>query len=178
MKKIFYLIPALFILHSCTETNSTSSVLEENNEIFDTHVETFKNHFLKGFEEENLELMLSMYADSLSWDGPNEGGVTFNKSDLSGVIQNYLENFDDIKLNNQLYFGGSIYSTPMEPSNDPNYVRVVGTWTNTHTASGAPTTIKWHAVMWFNEDGKVYRGTDWMDVSSLEDQIMRHVNNE
>ena len=178
MKKSLLFIITIIVIYSCSESSSNRSEFEANNQIFNNHVETFKNHFLKGFEEENLELMLSMYADSLSWDGPNEGGVTFNKSDLSGVIQNYLENFDDIKLNNQLYFGGSIYSTPMEPSNDPDYIRVVGTWTNTHTASGAPTTIKWHAVMWFNEDGKVYRGTDWMDVSSLENQIMRHVNNE
>lgn len=178
MKKIVYLLAILFVIYSCAETTSTNSAYDENNEIFNTHVETFKNHFLKGFEEENLELMLSMYADSLSWDGPNEGGVSFNKSDLSGVITSYLENFDDIKLNNQLYFGGSVYSNPMEPFEDPNYIRVVGTWTNTHTATGVPTTLKWHAVMWFNEDGKVYRGTDWMDVSSLESQIMRQANND
>ena len=176
MKKLIFLFIAMMII-SCNETNQNDTAYAENNQIFNTHVETFKNHFLKGFEEENLELMLSMYADSLSWDGPNEGGVTFNKSDLSDVITNYIENFDNIKLNNQLYFGGSVYSNPMEPFDDPNYIRVVGTWTNMHTATGVPTTLKWHAVMWFNEDGKVYRGTDWMDVSSLESQIMRQANN-
>jgi hypothetical protein len=29
--------------------------------------------------------------------------------------------------------------------------------------------------MWFNEDGKVYRGSDWMDVASLEGQISRQL---
>ena len=81
MKKLIFLFIAMMII-SCNETNQNDTAYAENNQIFNTHVETFKNHFLKGFEEENLELMLSMYADSLSWDGPNEGGVTFNKSDL------------------------------------------------------------------------------------------------
>jgi hypothetical protein len=30
--------------------------------------------------------------------------------------------------------------------------------------------------MWFNEDGKVYRGSDWMDVASLENQVLRQLN--
>ena len=174
MKKITLTLVAAVLL-SCNEPNHQQADFAKNNEIFDTHVETFKNHFLKGFEEENVELMLSMYADSISWDGPNEGGVTFSKEDLSEVFINYIENFDDIKLNDQLYFGGSVYANPMEPFSDPDYIRVVGTWTNVHAATGIPTTLKWHAVMWFNEDGKVYRGSDWMDVASLEGQISRQL---
>ena len=174
MKNSILLLVAAIAL-SCNQPTLQQTDYENNKQIFNTHVETFKDHFLKGFEEENLELMLSMYADTLSWDGPNEGGVTFTKEDLSGVISNYLENFDEIKLNDQLYFGGSVYANPMEPFDDPNYIRVVGTWTNIHTESGVPTTLKWHAVMWFNEDGKVYRGSDWMDVSSLEGQISRQL---
>jgi len=29
--------------------------------------------------------------------------------------------------------------------------------------------------MWFNEDGKVYRGSDWMDVAGIEKQIAREI---
>ena len=161
MKKITLTLVAAVLL-SCNEPTHQQTDFAKNNEIFNKHVETFKNHFLKGFEEENVELMLAMYDDSISWDGPNEGGVAFSKEDLSEVFINYIENFDDIQLNDQLYFGGSVYANPMEPFSDPNYIRVVGTWTNVHTATGLPTTLKWHAVMWFNEDGKVYRGTDWI----------------
>ena len=78
MKKITLTLVAAVLL-SCNEPTHQQADFAKNNEIFDTHVETFKNHFLKGFEEENVELMLSMYADSISWDGPNEGGVTFSK---------------------------------------------------------------------------------------------------
>lgn len=178
MKNFYYLLTIVLTFTSCLQQSDTTSEFEKNNAVFNSHVTTFKNHFLKGFEEENLELMLSMYADSLSWDGPNEGGLPFTKSDISDVISNYLDNFDNIKLNDQLYFGGSTYANPMEPFSNPNYIRVVGTWTNTHTETGLPTTLKWHAVMWFNEDGKVYRGSDWMDVSSLENQILRQLNGE
>lgn len=178
MKKTIYFLLGCALLWSCNPQQETAAKYEENNALFLKNVDTFKNHFLKGFATENKELMLEMYADSLEWNGPNEAGIPFNKEDIGEVFDNYFENFDDIQLNNPLFFGGSIYSTPMEPSDNPNYLRVVGTWTNKHTASGATTSLKWHVVMWFNEDGKVYRGSDWMDVSSLENQISRQMENE
>lgn len=171
MKKTIFLLIFAMTLMSCNQESKSNAEYEANNAIFLKNVETFKNHFLKGFETKNLDLMMEMYADSLVWDGPNAGGVKFNKEDLSKTLTNYLENFNDIKLNNQLYFGGSVYASPMKPFSNPNYIRVVGKWTNTHIESGVPTSLKWHAVMWFDNDGKVYRGTDWMDVSSLESQI-------
>ena len=54
MKKLIFLFIAMMII-SCNETNQNDTAYAENNQIFNTHVETFKNHFLKGFEEENLE---------------------------------------------------------------------------------------------------------------------------
>ena len=90
--KTFTLTLVAVVLLSCNQPTRQQTDFAANNEIFNTHVATFKNHFLKGFEEENVELMLSMYADSISWDGPNEGGVTFSKEDLSEVFINYMEN--------------------------------------------------------------------------------------
>lgn len=50
MKKLIFLFIAMMII-SCNETNQNDTAYAENNQIFNTHVETFKNHFLKGFEE-------------------------------------------------------------------------------------------------------------------------------
>jgi hypothetical protein len=175
MKKIIYTILCAAFLISCENVNPSDGEYQSNNKIFNTHVDTFKNHFLKGFETNNLDLMLEMYSDSLKWNGPNEGGVEWGKNEISNVFSFYLENFEQIELKNQLYFGGSVYRTDAAPSDDPNYVRVVGTWHSTHKETSVVTKTKWHAVMWFDKDGKVYRGSDWMDVAGIEKQIARQM---
>ena len=178
MKKLIYSLLSVFFVLACNTIKESTPNNEVNKKRFTKHVETFKNHFLKGFETNDLNLMLEMYADSLSWNGPIEGGVEWNKSDISAVFSNYLENFEDIELTKQLYFGGSVYSAQGEPSSDPDYVRVVGVWSTKHKESGVLTSTKWHSVMWFNEDGKVYRGTDWMDVSGIENQVKKGLENQ
>jgi hypothetical protein len=175
MKKIIYLTLSVFIFISCKNDDSLNSNYEANNMTFNKHVQTFKNHFLKGFETKNLDLMAEMYADSLKWNGPNEAGDDWGKKEISDVFGFYIDNFDKIELKDQLYFGGTVYAAQGKPSSDPNYIRVVGTWNSTHKATGVVTKTKWHTVMWFNEDGKVYKGSDWMDVSGIEKQIAREM---
>ena len=175
MKRNIVLILSIMLIVSCQTDNAKDSNYEANNMIFSKHVDTFKNHFLKGFETKNIELMLEMYSDSLYWNGPNEGGDDWGKKEISDVFSFYIENFDKIELKDQLYFGGTVYSAQGNPSSNPDYVRVVGTWHSTHKETNVETKTKWHAVMWFNEDGKVYRGSDWMDVAGIEKQIARGI---
>ena len=177
MKKIIFLTLSLVFFFSCENSVTTDKNYEANNTIFNNHVNTFKNHFLKGFETNNLDLMLEMYSDSLIWNGPNEAGVDWGKNEISDVFSFYLENFEQIELKNQLYLGGSVYRADAEPSSNPDYLRVVGTWHSTHRETGILTKTKWHAVMWFDKDGKVYRGSNWMDVSGIEKQIARQQMN-
>ena len=74
MRRNIVLILSIMLIVSCQTDNAKDSNYEANNMIFSKHVDTFKNHFLKGFETKNIELMLEMYSDSLYWNGPNEGG--------------------------------------------------------------------------------------------------------
>lgn len=111
MKRKIGLILSIMLIVSCENNNATNSNYEADNMIFNKHVDTFKNHFLKGFETKNTELMLEMYSDSLYWNGPNEGGDDWGKKEISDVFSFYIENFDKIELKDQLYFGRRFFST-------------------------------------------------------------------
>ena len=51
MKKKIGLILSMIFIISCQNDNVKNSNYEANNMIFSKHVDTFKNHFLKGFED-------------------------------------------------------------------------------------------------------------------------------
>ena len=50
MRKITLTLVAVVLL-SCNEPTHQQADFAKNNEIFNTHVETFKNHFLKGLKK-------------------------------------------------------------------------------------------------------------------------------
>ena len=97
--------------------------------------------------------------------------------------EQYFEEFDNLTFlpgdggidSKGAYWGGSYYSEVGESTSEPNGVRVYGTWTGTHTATGATTYNKWYAVIAFNEDGKAVMFSDWMDGSGMQAQIEAHV---
>ena len=71
---------------------------------------------------------------------------------------------------------GSLYSEG-ETNTEPNVMRVYGTWTSVHSATGAKTGTKWYGVLNFNDDNKIATFSDWMDVNGIQVQIENFVNN-
>jgi hypothetical protein len=111
------------------------------------------------------------------------GNIILSKDDMVNTAEQYFAEFDNLTFlpgdggidSKGAYWGGSYYSEVGESTSEPNGVRVYGTWTGTHTATGAITYNKWYAVIAFNEDGKVVMFSDWMDVSGMQAQIEKHV---
>ena len=170
MNKIILLTLSALVL-SCGQTAKNIDTSKDK-ELFNKNVKSFKNKFVAGFKSEDPELMMSLFADSLKWNNPEAvSGVFKSKQDLSEAINFYLNEFDDITFLNDVYFGGSHYSSENEASSSPSAVRIFGDWNTIHTRTNTNIAHKWMAIIWFNEDGKVYQFVDYFDVSGLALQI-------
>ena len=98
MKNIIIII-AVTLFVSCINDSGTtiindSGVTEEQEAIFERNVNAFKNGIVKGFKEENIDISMDMFADSLKWNNPEAilGGESKSYQDLKGVLTFYMEN--------------------------------------------------------------------------------------
>ena len=167
MKKIFLSILMLSLMYNC-DNNSVPSA--EDNATFYKNVESWKD-VVSGFSSEDPEKVMSIFADSLKWNNP-EALMNVNKSkeDLTAAVNFYISTFDNIKFTEDVYYGGSLYSTE-EASASPNGLRIYGNWVFNDPETGVEVSYKWMGVAQFNEDGKVHNFADWFDVSSIPSQI-------
>ena len=145
-------------------------IIAEDNATFNKNVEAWKN-VVSGFSSEDPEKVMSIFADSLKWNNP-EALMNVNKSkeDLTAAVNFYISTFDNIKFTEDVYYGGSLYSTE-EASVSPNGLRIYGNWVFNDPETGVEVSYKWMGVAQFNEDGKVHNFADWFDVSSIPSQI-------
>ena len=162
MRKLAILLIILFV--SCQ--TPTSLVSETNSNTFEQNVQTIKDTWILGFEEENLEKAISFMADSIKWTGPN--GNTVGMESLKQSIQYWMETFDEMTYSegdglpgtDVGFWGGNTYPASQAMSG-PNNVRMYGTWSMKNTATGKTAKTKHYAVLTFNEDGKVHTATEY-----------------
>ena len=167
MKNIVLTLFTLTFIMSCT---SDSGPTEQDTATFSNHVESWKMA-ASGFTSEDPEKVMSIFADSLTWNNPEAlMNVTKTKADLTAAVNFYINTFDNITFTEDVYYGGSLYSSE-ETSSSPNGLRVYGNWSFTDPETGADVAYKWMGVLRFNEDGKVFDFADWFDVSSIPSQI-------
>ena len=96
--------------------------------------------------------------------------VNKSKEDLTAAVNFYISTFDNIKFTEDVYYGGSLYSSE-ETSASPNGLRIYGNWVFNDPETGVEVSYKWMGVAQFNKDGKVHNFADWFDVSSIPSQI-------
>ena len=162
MRKLAILLIILFV--SCQAP--TSGVSETDSNTFEQNVQTIKDTWIQGFEEENLEKAISFMADSIKWTGPN--GNTVGMESLKESIQYWMETFDEMTYSegdglpgtDVGFWGGNTYPISQAMSG-PNNVRMYGTWSMNNTATGKTAKTKHYAVLTFNEDGKVHTATEY-----------------
>ena len=162
MRKLAILLIILFV--SCQ--TPTSGVSETDSNTFEQNVQTIKDTWIQGFEEENLEKAISFMADSIKWTGPN--GNTVGMESLKESIQYWMETFDEMTYSegdglpgtDVGFWGGNTYPESQAMSG-PNNVRMYGTWSMKNTATGKTAKTKHYAVLTFNEDGKVHTATEY-----------------
>ena len=162
MRKLAILLIILFV--SCQAP--TSGVTETDSNTFEQNVQTIKDTWIQGFEEENLEKAISFMADSIKWTGPN--GNTVGMESLKQSIQYWMDTFDEMTYSegdglpgtDLGFWGGNTYPVSQAMSG-PNNVRMYGTWSMKNTATGKTAKTKHYAVLTFNEDGKVHTATEY-----------------
>ena len=173
MKKPLIILIISFVLFtsSCDENKIVQVDNSLNTEIFKKNVSIF-NSAIESFAKEDKVMFMNSFADSLKWSGPDKktSDEFDTKEDLSNAINSYMEIYDDHALKNTTFYGGSFYSTD-KPNSDPNTgIRVYGDWYHKHTETGKEVSHKWMALVWFNEDGKIYEFRDFFDVYGFLNQ--------
>ena len=172
MRKLSILLIILFV--SCQAP--TSGVSETDSNTFEQNVQTIKDTWIQGFEEENLEKAISFMADSIKWTGPN--GDTVGMESLKQSIQYWMETFDEMTYSegdglpgtDVGFWGGNTYPVSQAMSG-PNNVRMYGTWSMKNTASGKTAKTKHYAVLTFNEDGKVHTATEYASFDEVRNSF-------
>jgi len=172
MRKLAILLIILFV--SCQAP--TSGVSETDSNTFEQNVQTIKDTWIQGFEEENLEKAISFMADSIKWTGPN--GDTVGMESLKQSIQYWMETFDEMTYSegdglpgtDVGFWGGNTYPVSQAMSG-PNNVRMYGTWSMKNTESGQTAKTKHYAVLTFNEDGKVHTATEYASFDEVRNSF-------
>ena len=149
---------------------------QKKQEIFDRNVATIKAVF-QGFIDNDLDAQMDLYADDVKLSlAQYNGNVLIDKEGIREIFKFFHDSFKDIIFHEGMgltreksngFFGGSVY-----PQNDnPNVVAVYGTWTPTHIETGKKIFSKFHAVLEFNEAGKMIYFCDFFDVNGIQVQL-------
>ena len=192
MKKLIAIFAITgLIFTSCNNmqtNNSASGPSDEDRRTFREQIRTH-NTFRKAFKEENIEMLMSTMADSVKWSPAwYNGNKLLGYDDLKGQMQQYFDQFDDVTFtegegllnpNAPAYWAGSHYSSGENmATTNPVQMRIYGTWSGTHTESGAKVFNKYYGLFGFNSDGKIAGISDWMDISGMQAQIENHIANK
>ena len=170
--KNFIFFSTLVYFFSCSGPENHIKDNPVDKETFDSNVLLFQNKFVKGFEIEDHTLIMSLFADSVKWTGPDKKLLNQSSTykELSDAIKGYLALYEDHSFKNAAYAGGNTYRYDTKISSSPNNVRIYGNWYHTHSESDKEVTHKWFAVLGFNKDGKVISVNDFFDVTGFLSQ--------
>ena len=165
-----------------SEQDATAEVAEKPDyELFAKKVTILKEYF-QAHMDEDLEKMKSMVSDTLRWSPPHFNGNNFETKDaLMAQVKIYHDEFENIAYAEGLGLGGQGGSDnghwagsvfPAETATtDPQAIRIYGTWTATHTASGKNIGVKYYAIGWVNDDGQIAQFTEYFDVGGIATQL-------
>ena len=164
------------VINDLKADKEEAAAKQKNQDTFDRNVTTIKT-WIKGFADKDLEAQIALYADTAKWSPPDyNGNVMVGLKGIEDILSFYHNNFDDITFQEGVGLpnddGAGFYAGSYYPDLDnPNAVRVYGTWTPTHTETGKKVSNKWYGLIIFNEDGKIAYFSDWFDVNGIQVQI-------
>lgn len=181
MKKqqVSLLILVLMAFMACKQQAVVEEPESPDYAAFDKKVGVVRS-FIKAHSDENLGVLTEILSDTMQWSPPAyNGNKMLGKADFLAALKNYHDNFDNIKFVEGIPLGDSLvngmWSGSVFPkenaTNTPNSVRIYGTWTATHTESSKPIGVKYFALGFINEDGKIVNWSDYFDVNGIAAQI-------
>lgn len=182
MKKTIFLLAFYMLLIVGCSPATQDRPTEAEVSVFKKNVSTFQI-WKKSHELEDIDMFMDILADSLQWSPPNYEGEILGKKELKAALSEvYFPLFENIQFTEGEglpypdapgYWGGSTFSSrdEMALSFNPNSLRVYGLWTAKHSETGTPIQFKWFALIDFNEDGKIVKFSDYMDVTGVLMQL-------
>lgn len=193
MKKLilFLATMALITMYSCkdsatldapesVEATEVSEAAESPDyDLFNKRVAILKE-FIQAHENEDMEAISNLLSDTIKVSPPSyNDNQMLGKEEFLTALKNYHDNFDNIKYTEGLVLGdepasgwwsGSVY--PEESASfSSQAIRIYGTWKATHTESGKGIGVKYYAIGWINDDGKIAQYTAYYDAHGIEAQL-------
>ena len=192
MKKlpITLLLLALMALVACKQPASEETTMVEEIEekitsdapdyaAYNNKVAIIRS-FMQAHSDEDLAKQAELLADTLKWSPPYYNGNKYlGKDDYLAVLKQYHDEFENIKYTEGIvmpdtiaagHWSGSVY--PQDgASTAPSSIRIYGTWTAKHTATGKDVGVKWYGIGWTNDDGKIVMMTEYFDAHGIAAQV-------
>ena len=154
MKKITALFCSIIFI-SCNPNGVEMKTFEKN-------VETSKK-FYQAFSDKKLDEMKSFVAENYTWSPPPTGVDSLDINTWYNSMQGFNDTYNNIEFTNQLYFAG--LDENQKPNGD---VRVYGTWKSLNAVTDKPVEMDYYAVLFFNDEGKIYHQSEWYNTADLE----------
>ena len=165
--KNFVLFFAVFTLLAACQEKAAPVPKEEiaevdpNMETFQKNVETAKA-YLAAFCKEDSTKLFSYVTDDYIWSPPSVGRDSLPRETWEEAMKGFMAAYDNIEFTNGLYFAG--LGEDQKPNGD---VRVYGLWKSKMAETGDEQRLKWYAVLFFNEEGKIVHSAEWYDTADL-----------
>ncbi len=166
MKNLIFLLMAVLVLSSCQEKapepkEPEMAEVDPNIEKFNANVETTKA-MLQAFCDKDSTKMFSYVTEDFIWSPPSVGRDSLPRSTWEEAMKGFMAAYNDIELTNDQYFAG--LAEDQTPNGD---VRIYGLWKSNMAETGDPQRLKWYAVGFFNEEGKMTHMAEWYDTADL-----------
>lgn len=155
MKKLILLFSCSFFLINCDSNSGEMMEYEKN-------AATAKK-FYQSFSDKKLNEMRSFVTDDYTWSPPPTGVDSLDVDTWSKAMQGFNDAYDDIEFTKQLYFAG--LDENQKPNGD---VRVYGTWKSLNSVTKKPVEMDYYAVLFFNDEGKIYHQSEWYNSADLD----------
>jgi len=163
MKKAILLFTTIVLMASCQEKiqEPEAPMPDPNMEKFHKNVETTKA-FLEAFSN-NDSLNFGKYVtDNFIWSPPSVGSDSLPRATWEEAMKGFMKAYNNKELTDAQYYAG--LGEDQKPNGD---VRVYGLWKSINAETGNDSRLKYYAVYFFNEEGKIIHQAEWYDTADL-----------
>lgn len=170
MRNFLFLFIGLLLLTSCQDKTTPPVAeavpeMDPNMEIFESNVATAKA-YIAAFCANDSTKMFSYVTDDFIWSPPKVGQDSLPRATWEEAMKGFMDAYSDKELTMAQYYAG--LGEDQKPNGD---VRVYGLWNSTFAESGKDSKLKWYAVLFFNEEGKIVHSAEWYDTADLEKEF-------
>jgi hypothetical protein len=170
MKKLLFASVVSLLVIACNskeekKEDDASKKMADMKALYEKNLATLKT-FIAAFEKEDASGLAAQVADTAKWSSPAYGDTVSTKAHWMESLKYYLDNWDNLKLNNSNFLPGIDQNTQELDGS----VRYYGDWAGVHK-SGLATSIKFYGTYDFNKDNKIISGADYFDLGGLMNAV-------